>query len=240
MTTDDRLGEPPVRVARRAMRDDVHDALLAMLLDGRLEAGASLSIDQLARALGVSPTPVREALVELEATDLVRRTAHRGYQVAPPISAEQAAELADARLIVEPAAAALAAQLRDPGLLPGLRAAQRAHEEAAVAVRGWDGTTRDRNGLPAPLMPYFRADWAFHQTILDHCGNRYVRSMVVGLRASVQRMRQNVERGPEDTELAVAEHGAVLAALETGDGDAAAAAMRAHLDAVRDRSVDQA
>jgi DNA-binding FadR family transcriptional regulator len=59
--------------------------------------------------------------------------------------------------------------------------------------------------------------------------------MVVGLRASVQRMRQNVERGPEDTELAVAEHGAVLAAIEAADGDAAAAAMRAHLDAVRDR-----
>ncbi|MDV3127354.1 GntR family transcriptional regulator [Mycobacterium sp. 21AC1] len=231
---------PTIPHLRRAMRDDVRDALLAMLMDGRLAAGTSVSIDQLARDLSVSPTPVREALVEIEATGLVQRAAHRGYQVAPPMSAQQAAELADARLVAETTAAQWAARLQEPDLLPELRAAHRAHEEAAWAVREWDGVTRDRNGLPPTLMPYFDADWAFHQTILDHCGNRFLRRMVAGLGASVQRMRQNVRRGPVDTELAVAEHGRVLAAIETGDPQAAADAMGAHLEAVRERSIADA
>lgn len=225
---------------RRAMRDEVRDALLAMLMDGRLSAGTSVSIDQLARDLGVSPTPVREALAEIEATGLVHRVAHRGYQVAPPMSAQQAAELADARLVVETTAAQWAARLQEPGLLPELRAAHRAHEEAAWAVREWDGVTRDRNRLPVTLMPYFDADWGFHQTILDHCGNAFMRRMVGSLGASVQRMRQNALRGPVDTELAVAEHGRVLAAIEAGDPEAAGDAMRAHIEAVRERSIADA
>lgn len=228
------------RVVRRAMRDDVYDAVLAMLMDGRLAAGSSVGIDQLARSLDVSPTPVREALVELEATGLVQRVAHRGYQVAPPMNAQQAAELADARLIVETAAAALAARLQDPGLLPQLHAAHSAHREAARAVHEWDGVTLDRNGLPATLMPYFTADWAFHQAILDHCGNRFLRGMVAGLGASIQRMRQNVRRGPVDADQAVAEHARVLAAIEAADAQGASDAMREHLEAVRERSVADA
>jgi DNA-binding GntR family transcriptional regulator len=231
---------PTPGALRRAMRDDVRDAVLAMLMDGRLAAGTSVNIDQLARDLSVSPTPVREALVEIEGTGLVQRVAHRGYQVAPPMSAQQAAELADARLVVETVAAQWAARLQEPDLLPQLRAAHRAHEEAAWAVREWDGVTLDRNQLPVPLMPYFNADWGFHQTILNHCGNRFLRSMVGGLGASVQRMRQNVRRGPADTEQAVAEHGRVLAAIEAGDPLAAEGAMRAHMEAVRERSIADA
>lgn len=156
------------------------------------------------------------------------------------MSAQQAAELADARLVVETVAAQWAARLQEPDLLPQLRAAHRAHEEAAWAVREWDGVTLDRNQLPVPLMPYFNADWGFHQTILDHCGNRFLRSMVGGLGASVQRMRQSVRRGPADTEQAVAEHGRVLAAIEAGDPLGAEGAMRAHMEAVRERSIADA
>jgi DNA-binding GntR family transcriptional regulator len=222
------------------MRDDVRDALLAMLLDGRLAAGASVSIDKLARNLGVSPTPVREALVEIEATGMVQRVAHRGYQVAPPMSAQQAAELADARLLVETEAARWAARLQDPDLLPQLRSAHRAHAEAAWAVHEWDGVTLDRNRLPVTLVPYFEADWSFHQTILDHCGNRFLRGMIGGLGVSMQRMRQSPRRGPLDADLAVAEHGRVLAAIEARDPEAAAGAMRAHIEAVRERSIADA
>jgi DNA-binding GntR family transcriptional regulator len=222
------------------MRDDVRDALLAMLLDGRLAAGAPVSIDKLARTLGVSPTPVREALVEVEATGMVQRVAHRGYQVAPPMSPQQAAELADARLLVETEAARWAARLQEPGLLPQLRSAHRAHTEAAWAVHEWDGVTLDRNRLPVTLVPYFEADWSFHQTILDHCGNRFLRGMIGGLGISVQRMRQSAPRGPLDADLAVAEHGRVLAAIEARDPEAAADAMRAHIEAVRERSIADA
>ena len=65
-------------IAARGLGDDVHDALLTMLTSGRLEPDAPLGIDRLAHDLGVSPTPVREALARLEHTGLVVRRANRG------------------------------------------------------------------------------------------------------------------------------------------------------------------
>lgn len=232
--------QTPLTLSRRAMRDEVHDAVLAMLMDGRLAAGASVGIDSLARDLGVSPTPVREALVELEGTGLVHRVAHRGYQVAPPMTAEQAAQLVDARLVVETAAAAWAARRADPELLAELRKALTDHQAAAGIAVGWDHVSRDRNGLPVGLREYFEADWAFHQAILDHCGNPFLRRMAASLGASVHRMRQSAVQGPVDAPLAVAEHSAVLAAMESGSAEAAEAAMRAHLSRVRERSMADA
>ncbi|PVU83988.1 GntR family transcriptional regulator [Cellulomonas sp. WB94] len=222
------------------MRDDVRDAVMAMLMDGRLAPGKSVGIDQLARDLGVSPTPVREALVEIEGTGLVQRVAHRGYQVTPPMTRDQTAELAEARMAVEPAAVALAGNRGDADLLPRLRAAHHAHEDAARGVHEWDGVTKDRNGLPLPLVPYYTADWTFHMTILDHCGNRYLKLMVSTLGVSVQRMRQSIGSGVLDADEAVAEHARILAALEAGDTEGAAEAMRLHLAGVRDRSVAEA
>ena len=82
-------------VARRALRDGVYDAILELLLDGSVAPGASIGIDALARQLGVSPTPVREAMVQLEHTGLVTRAALKGYRAAPPLSAGAMSELVD-------------------------------------------------------------------------------------------------------------------------------------------------
>ena len=95
------------------MRDGAYDALLDMLLDGSLRPDVNLSIEGLARELGVSPTPIREALVNLEHTGLITRTALRGYRVAPPFNAEQIGQLLDARAIVELGALDQALRRRD-------------------------------------------------------------------------------------------------------------------------------
>lgn len=63
--------------------------------------GKPLGIDGLAQQLDVSPTPVREALVQLESTAMVTRTALRGYRVAPLLSGRQLTDLFDARLLLE-------------------------------------------------------------------------------------------------------------------------------------------
>ncbi|MDR1294785.1 MAG: GntR family transcriptional regulator [Bifidobacteriaceae bacterium] len=229
---------PPLE--RRAMRDDVRDAILAMLMDGRLEPGAAVGIDRTASLLGVSPTPVREALAELEATGLVERSAHRGYQAAPPVSAAQAREMADVRLLVEPAAAAGATRRAGAGFLGDLAAAHRAHTDAAHLAADWDGSRTDDHGLPIWMVPYFHADWSFHLTIADHCGNRYLQRLIASLGAPQQRMRQSAGGGRPDWREAVAEHSQVLRAVESGDPDRAAEAMRAHLEALRDRSIADA
>src|SRR6478752_6512748 len=103
------LKEPASRgISRQVLADHVYEALLAALMDGRLEAGTPVSIDRMARELDVSPTPVREALARLESTGMVRRTALRGYRVAPLFTADELADLMDARLVIEPANAFMA------------------------------------------------------------------------------------------------------------------------------------
>ena len=86
---------------RAALRDEVYSTILDMLLGGVFQPEESLSIDGLARDLDVSPTPVREAMVEMEHTGLVERLARRGYRVAPPISTEQIRKLIDVRKLLE-------------------------------------------------------------------------------------------------------------------------------------------
>src|SRR5690625_2725032 len=113
---------PERRLDRKVLRDDVYDELLERLLGGQYPSGTSLSIDGVARELGVSPTPVREALAQLEHTGLVSRAALRGYRVAPPLSERQMAELVEARAVVELAAVERAAE-RTAELLPALQAA---------------------------------------------------------------------------------------------------------------------
>ncbi|WP_270364923.1 GntR family transcriptional regulator [Microbacterium algeriense] len=217
---------------RRNLRDRVYDLILEMLLDGDVEPGARLSIDTLARQLDVSPTPVREAMVQLERTELVTREALRGYRVAPPLGPDQLDELFAARLMLEVEAARLATP-HAADLLADLRAAHDRHQDwaqrIAASMRSGTASVRD-------MQEYFAADADFHEVILRAAGNRYIMSMHADLGALTHRMRQAVLRGANDVEEAHAEHAAIIDAFDSDDPEAPAAAMRAHIEGVRDRS----
>lgn len=218
----------PEAIARKALRDDVYDALLEMLLSSDVAPGTPLSIDGLARDFAVSPTPVREALVELEQTGLVTRAAHKGYRVAEPLSTEQMSELIAARAVVEIAAIELAAD-RSQEIIADLRKAHARHAGLVAEL----GVLKDINDT-STLRRYFDADWAFHMVIMRAARNRYLERILDSLGAHVHRLRQ-VASGASDAEIALEEHARVLQALESGDRDAAVAAMRDHLDALRVR-----
>ncbi|HLT84821.1 MAG TPA: GntR family transcriptional regulator [Phototrophicaceae bacterium] len=216
---------------RRALRDEVFDVLLEKIAGGQVEPDAPLGIDPLAAELGVSPTPVREALVQLEGTGLVVRTALRGYRVAPPLSREALDELFDARRIIEVGAARLA--VGAPGLLPTLRRLHADHVTWAEELQ------RSAEEPPrAVLNEYLRADWAFHQAILEAASNRFLSQMAQHMSTHGQRLRQFLDTQHTDADLAVAEHAEILAAFETGEADAAVEAMSRHIDAVHARAVE--
>lgn len=226
---------PSPSISRRALRDGVYDALLEKILDGSAPAGSSLTIDALARELAVSPTPVREALVQMEHTGLVTREALKGYRVAPPMSREQLEQLFDMRLILEPAAAERA-MARIDELLPQLRAAHARHEAAAEQVRRRLAEGRPAAGEGfAELREYFTADWSFHLAIVRASGNLFLETSLDSLQTHIQRMRQTADHGRLDMEDAVAEHAAVLAAFETRDPATVDDALRRHLRAVAAR-----
>jgi DNA-binding GntR family transcriptional regulator len=221
------------QLARKVLRDDVHDALLEMLMTQQLAPGQSLSIDSLARQLGVSPTPVREALVELEHTGLVTRAALKGYTVTSPLSERQMGELIDARQVIELAAVERALGAKD--IVATLKAVHAEHE-AVIRRYGLDGPTAPGAATQEQILEYFRADWAFHEAIIRACGNRFIQQMASILGANVHRMRQTMDVGLTDAMNALHEHGDIVAAFETGDPAAAVDAMRRHLDLVSGRA----
>lgn len=220
-------------IERRGLRDHVYERVLELLLGGGLEPGTRLGIDTIARELDVSPTPVREAMVQLERTGLVTREALKGYRVAPPLSVEQLAELFDARLMLETTATRMAAPAT-PELLDDLRQAQERHARAGEAVTA---ALAEHRVDPALTAEYFAADTAFHDVVLRHSGNRYLKDMSDTLGAQVHRMRQTGPQGVPDVEEAVAEHEAIVRAFATGGTEPPVAAMHRHITAVRDRSL---
>lgn len=222
-------------VQRRGLRDGVYDAILEMLLDGRATPGTSLAIDGLARLLGVSPTPIREALGLLEHTGLVTRAALKGYRVAPPLTPEKMVELMDARMVIEVAATRRAVPV-EPDIIGDLELAHAKHQQAAVAVRTM---ARDHPGQPewSTLREYYTCDWEFHLVLLRNCHNDYLLAIAQGLSPYVHRLRQSMHFGAIDVEQAVGEHATILAAVRSGNADAAAEAMTGHLAAVRSRAL---
>jgi DNA-binding GntR family transcriptional regulator len=217
--------------ARRGLRDRVYDLVLDMLLSSQMEPGSRLAIDAIARDLDVSPTPVREALVQLERTGLVAREAHKGYRVAPPIAGDQLEALFDARVVLEGGATALAAA--DPAqLVPALEDALRAHEETTRRIRA----SGDGADMPVGLIrEYFVVDWDFHHRIFVAARNPFLLDMSEAISTRVHRMRQTLRTGVHDADDAVHEHRAIIDAVAEGP-EAAAARMRDHIERVRERS----
>lgn len=213
------------RPTRVALSDEVYEILLGKLVDGTVAADSVLNIDALARELGVSGTPVREALARLEATGLVQRVAHRGYRVAPLFTADELAQLMDARYVLEPALA----ELMTPRCTP----------ELLATLSGSIDDLRDapRGATFAGFAAYWRADELFHQVIAQNCGNQFLLRAYQALGGQIQRFRLFEGLGVTDAEAAVAEHTAVLTAIGKSDATAARDAMAAHIAGVRERAL---
>ena len=103
----------PLLAHTGTLSERVYRAILQMLGQGSLARGAMLRINDLSTTLGVSATPVREALARLAATGLVVHEARKGYRIAPPPSAERLRALMDARKLIE--AAGVVRACRDGG-----------------------------------------------------------------------------------------------------------------------------
>ena len=225
-----RWGSSPVE--RKGLRDRVYDLVLDMLLSSSVEPGTRLSIDAISRDLQVSPTPVREALVQLERTGLVTREPLKGYRVAPPITDGQLEALFDTRIVLEGGVSELAAR-NATTLIPLLQTALEQHRAITETVRA-----AASNGMhPVDLLrEYFAVDWNFHHLIFEVTENAFLIDMSEAISTRVHRMRQTMRAGVTDAEDAVSEHAQILEAFRHGEPAVAGAAMRSHIEKVRERS----
>ncbi|MET9695383.1 GntR family transcriptional regulator [Streptomyces sp. NPDC006529] len=186
------------------------------VLDRRYEGGTLLTEGELADAVGVSRTPVREALLRLETEGLITLYPKKGALVLA-VSAQEIADVVETRLLVEeftvrravPAAPALLARLAD--LIDEQR----------------------RHAADGDLSALIAADRCFHAEIVRSAGNRILSRLYDQLRDRQLRMGARLLHAhPERIEKTLAEHTEILDALRAGDADGAAAAVRGHVGRV--------
>lgn len=203
----------------------VHGAIRAKLLDGSLPPGSRLDYKLLAKELGVSTTPVREAVTQLASEGFVELVPRLGA-VVRSLNQNSAREFYEVREAVETFAALKAAERLSVRHLEMLRKQLEIMERHYAEVRGRGGDKLD----PPALHEFLDADLAFHKTILLGARNPALARTVE--ESHIQSRIFFADRGIHDLmrlRLACEQHAAILEALEKRDGQAASEAMRHHI-----------
>jgi DNA-binding GntR family transcriptional regulator len=203
-----------------ALTSEVYDAILDRITSLEIAPGARINVDTLARELGVSQTPIREALSRLEAEGLVLKTHLIGHRAGPQLTRAQIEQLFELRLLIEPAGAAMAARALGP----------RSHEMLSRLHA-------EMSGLPSKAGPTYsefaRKDAEFHAVIAEASGNAFLSEALAKLHTHVHIFRL-VFHTRVTTE-AIGEHTELLAALLRGDAAGSKKSMREHILASRSR-----
>ncbi|GAA1698048.1 GntR family transcriptional regulator [Streptomyces yatensis] len=194
---------------------DAYQLIYGLLLSGEIEPGGRIAVDQLVRRLGVSQTPVRQALVTLEAEGLVSKTHLVGYRASELLSRKEFDDLFAVRILLEPQAAALAAEQRSDEEVVALKALQ--DEMTGQAVR--DGA------LPYAL--FAQGDGQLHHRIAGATGNAWLEDSITRLHPHLHLFR--LQYRTTVTTDALEEHAEIVEAIAAGDARAARAAMKNHL-----------
>lgn len=185
--------------------------LLDEIREGRLGPGERLRETELAERLGVSRTPIREAIRQLEADGIVAHVPRQGATVRTLDYAE-VMELYEMRAVFEGTAARLAARAASDIEIDELEDMNRALESLGNAPEA------------------FVLNRQFHAALLDAAKNRFLSRAMAGLHKTLMILGPTTLAEPARAAQAVEEHRAVLDALRARDGASAEAAMRTHIE----------
>jgi DNA-binding GntR family transcriptional regulator len=214
----------PRRLARsQGFVEGIFQLIRADLMSLRIPPDTRISIDSLAREIGVSQTPIREALSMLEAMGLVTKRHFVGYCSAPQLNRKQIDELYEVRLLVEPYAARCAAERM------GAADVAKLQRLAASMYPGESRTSYDR---------FADQDSELHDMIALGSGNALIRESLARLHSHLHIFRLRFHS--EVTKEAYAEHAKLVQALARRDPAKAEAAMRAHIEKSYQRMVPYA
>jgi DNA-binding GntR family transcriptional regulator len=196
----------------KSLREHVHDTLRKAIIAGKFRPEQRLNERQLAAELGVSTTPLKEALRRLETEGLVRIEARRGVYVT--FSGPQAEEMALARAAIESMIARLAARRATPAQIEGLRTTVDAMAEATAA---------------GDALRLIELNTRFHGGIHDASGCQYLQRLLDGQRMYDHAQRVVLLNTDAERRCALDEHRLIMQALTAGDPDWAERAMRDHV-----------
>jgi DNA-binding GntR family transcriptional regulator len=206
--------DPPAHGATVA---HIVERLREDILAHRLAPGERLVEVDLTSRFAVSRGPVREALRRLAAEGLIEHAPNRGAFVRL-LSTREISELFQIRLELEALAARLAAEAADP------RERARFAEEIGMIF----------DDAPRKTCEYLEENAAFHDSIMRLAGNRQLRDLSMRLHLPLIMAQVGDALSVEVLRASVSEHRVIARAILAGDPDAAAAAMRAHLQRAAD------
>ena len=196
----------------KSLRDHVHDLVRGAIVSGRLKEGEKLNERRLALELGISTTPLKEALRVLEVEGLVRSEARKGIYVT--FSPTQAEEMTLARAAIE-----------------SMIARQAAKRVTATDVATMRGFLAQMNAaLKAVDVPrLIELNEKFHDAIHDASGCEYLRRLQNGQRMYDHAARLLVLADEIERVRSVEEHAAIVDAIAAKDPDLAERLMREHV-----------
>lgn len=205
-----------------SLADRVFDHLEEGIFSGLYPPGATLTELRISKDLGVSRTPVREALRRLEQEQLIRETG-KGSMVLG-LSPRDVADIYDIRLRTEGLAARWAAQRITPEQLQRL--------QEVTELQSFYLNRRDTDKLKY-------TDTEFHTLIYAACGSPILQGILTGLHRKIQGFRQrSLSQGSRAAEV-LQEHQAIFRTMAAGDGDEAERLAVLHVQHARDNVLKQ-
>jgi len=195
------------------LHEEVVGRIRAILLDGEIPPGARIPERELCERLQISRTPLREALKVLAAEGLVTLVPRQGCRVTE-LSEDDADELFPIMALLEGRCAFEAARKAKPAEIKQLRRLHDALEKHAAA-RNVDG--------------YYKANHAFHSKVQALAANRWLDRATNDLRRFLRLLRGRQLNWPGRIDKSIAEHRALMTAIERGDAPRAERLMHDHL-----------
>jgi DNA-binding GntR family transcriptional regulator len=212
---DRRKVSPSKRVS---LVKEVYDSLLREIISGAVAPGSYLSEANLVEQFNASRTPIREALIHLHKEGLLQKGPYKGYFVTS-MSLDSVRELFELRLLLEPAAARLAA--RNPDARKIMERLQQAHtqmQRADAHVRSFEDS-----------LNLNKIDTTFHKSIAEASGNKKLANIIGEIMNQFERFHRTCfQKRPlfSDT---LSEHTNLLEAILCGDPTQAEQLMLVHI-----------
>jgi DNA-binding GntR family transcriptional regulator len=200
-----------------SLRETVTQSLRAAIVSGEMPPGAVYSAPALGARFGVSPTPVREAMVDLAREGLVEAVPNKGFRVTA-VSDAELDEIAALRMLIEPPTVRQVTPRIPDDAIAGLRTmAQEIVDQAAAG----------------DLIAYTEADRRFHLAVLDYSGNARLVSLVSDLRSQTRLygLAGMISRGT--LAASATEHLDLVDLIAARDARGAGALMSRHIGRVR-------
>jgi DNA-binding GntR family transcriptional regulator len=203
------MSDKPTLISKKPLREEIHALLRERIVAGRVLPGSRLQDVQLAEELGVSRTPIREALLRLVREGLVENDPHRGFFVAP-LSRQEVLETYPIVWTLE----CLAQESCGPPTPQQIQALRQINAELAAV-------TDD------PLRRH-ELDLHWHATLVEPCGNQRLKDLIAGLEQIIHRYECVYMLDPSLVRGSVRDHTEIIKALGDNKPEVARRLLQQH------------